>query len=427
MAIPALTKPLDELTSNDIDELVSSEIQEGVNVEFKRGLSSSGSSEPRTGKFPITNRDKASILKEIVAFANGYGGRLFLGIAEKDATASEVVPVSDCVDKADRFERICGTSIDPPMLRLQVKGVETDEDRSGVIVFDVPRSTRSPHMSKRDNQAYMRRGTESVPMDMRDIQDMTLRSASRFSEIEAKFGRRKDRFGEFAKAFSTMKNEGYCFRMSFVPLDDVDLGHVHGNQDVTPQIVDIPLHLNDKDHNNTLIHGVHIWGSPSHMPVIRGTEIGRSEEYSNFQCFQWKITLWSNGGLETWFGFSEPNQSEVSKLFSDWIVTWLANSLRNIERVRRYVGMPTLSYGLETQLKIFGRRVNLRRFREIEPIFDSSSYLECGDHSSFPRYPVGASDEFDEVVNLFLRDWFNAAGTDFAQQIVVDYQLTSTE
>ena len=122
------------------------------------------------------------------------------------------------MDNADRLQRAFGNLIDPPMLRLDVEGIPTEPDGSGVIVIDVPRSIRAPHMSKRNHRAYRRRGSESVQMDMRDIQDMTLRSASRSSEIEAEFERRKKEFDAWSEKFqSEIEAPGYCLRGKLCP------------------------------------------------------------------------------------------------------------------------------------------------------------------------------------------------------------------
>ena len=92
MTVSALTKPVDELTAEDIRGLVTDQIQEGEHVEFKAGFSSNRSPNQPTGHDRITNDDQTSLLKEIVAFANGYGGRLFVGIAEQGGNPPEAGP-----------------------------------------------------------------------------------------------------------------------------------------------------------------------------------------------------------------------------------------------------------------------------------------------------------------------------------------------
>ena len=211
MTIAALTKPVDELTAEDIEALVANRIEEGEHVEFKAGFSSSGRPNQVTDRDDITKQDQTKLLKELVAFMNGYGGRLFLGVAERHGNppvADKVNPVPNCKGNADKLLRAFGNLIDPPLVRLGMNAIETQSDGSGVIVFDVPRSIRAPHMSKRDNRSYRRRGSESVPMDMRDVQDMTLRLNSRQADIKAEFAERKQDFETNAEIFKLRKRNG---------------------------------------------------------------------------------------------------------------------------------------------------------------------------------------------------------------------------
>ena len=421
MTIPALTKPVDELTAQDIRGLVTNQIQEGELVEFKEGLSSSGGSGQVGGPIRITNDVKAKILKEIVAFANGYGGRLFIGIEEdreNPPVARAVAPLADCADLADRLGRICGDLIDPPMLRLDVEGIVTDQDGSGVVDIDVPRSIRAPHMSERDHRSYRRRGTESVPMDMRDIQDMTLRSASRFSEIEAEFAKRTKDFEDYAGSFESVHGSGYCLRLSFVPLDDVSLGRVYQNPAVAPEMVDLSAVFEDQLENRSQIQFPRQYFEE--RPIVRGTSL-RNSPYSFGQgLHELKIDLWSNGGLDIWFGHNDHINGNL-RLYADWLVALLANGLRNIERIKRFATSPSLSYGLEAQMKVFGENAVLYSFGEYE-IFMDNGVFSIGDHV-LPRSEVSSINDFDDLVNRFLMDWFNDAGRDWVKRISVNFRV----
>ena len=104
---------------------------------------------------------KARLFKEVVALANTSGGHLILGIAEtkdKPPAADKVTPVSHCLELAERLER-AAQSIDPPIPLLGVRGVPTEPDGAGVVVFRVPQSRSAPHRSV-DKECYTRRGTE---------------------------------------------------------------------------------------------------------------------------------------------------------------------------------------------------------------------------------------------------------------------------
>lgn len=421
MTTAALTKPVDELIAQDIRGLVTNQIQEGEHVEFKEGFSSSRNARQATGQIRTTNDDKTKILKEIVAFANGYGGRLFIGIEEDGGNppvAASVTPLADCTNLADRFGRACAELIDPPMLRLDVLGIPTEQDGSGVIVFDVPRSIRSPHMSKRDNRAYRRRGTESIPMDMRDIQDMTLRSASRFTEIEAEFAKRQQSFDQNVTAYKSANDQGYCFRLSLVPLDDVDLGDVRRNQ----AVLSLPNHLSAhfKSNSNGSFAILPPSNAYANRATVRGTKLYRTVSTNRESVPKWEFTLWSNGGMEVWYA-DNPRHQERLVLPLLRVVFWFAHALRNVERVRIHSGLSALSYGAEAQMEVFGETAVFLGFSEPRFMQDLAD-LKCG-HHLFPRYEVGPKDSFNETVNLFVKDCFNDAGLDWDDEIVVSYGL----
>ncbi len=423
--LPALSKPADELTPHDIQELVSRDVQEGENVEFKRGLSSSGTSGGSPGSTKITDGDKKSLVKEIVAFANSYGGRLFLGIEESNdepPTAQAIIPIPDCTDLAERLSRSCADSIDPPMLRLNVVGIPTQLNGSGVIVFDVPQSTQAPHMSNRDHRAYRRRGSESVPMDMRDIQDMTLRSANRYDRIEKEFSKRKKEFDEKAKEFEANHNIGYCYRLSFIPLSEVDIDQVHGNTAIIPENKRLQARLSSiADQPFAIVVPSRFNYLPA-RPIVRGTALTDVESVRDVGYATQEFTLWSNGGLEMWIAEKDIMYDRL-RLHPEWLLNPIANGLGNVERVRRYVDSPTLEYGLEVELRIVGKTLAIHNFKEEDT---SSGYqtIDIGKHI-YPRYPVGAVNTFDDVASLIIKDWFNNAGYDWHNRVVIDYQLGS--
>ena len=405
--VGALTKSIGELTSQDVEELISLEVQEGETVEFKEALSS--------------NDHKNSILKEVVAFANGYGGRIFIGIAERSGSpsiAAEVRPVLDCANLADQIGRACADLIDPPVLSLDVHGVATEQDGSGVIVIDVPRSIRAPHMSRRGHRAYRRRGSESVPMDMRDIQDMVLRGNSRYTEIETEFYRREREFANYLSSLQGIAGFGYCLRLSFVPMDEIDLGRRYRNPDIIPDLAHLSATFSHSPTERFWIQFPQQYFE--NRPTVRGVSRRNNSFIRDRGRDVLKMDIWSNGGLETWFGQNEETNGTL-RLYADWLVKLFANGLRNIERIRRIANLPSVAYGSEAKLSVFGKPVILYDFGEIEILTHRGS-ISIGDHV-LPCSEVGPIDDFNGLVNQFVEDWFNVAGRDWSREIVLDYGL----
>ena len=99
--ISLLSKPIDQITLEDIESLIDEEVPEGEKLEYKSGLpSESGTTDSWVSrKGTIGKYAKKRILEETVAFANAYGGALVLGIEEsgtvppvanKDITCSKM-------------------------------------------------------------------------------------------------------------------------------------------------------------------------------------------------------------------------------------------------------------------------------------------------------------------------------------------------
>src|SRR5262249_21465276 len=101
--------PIDEITFKDISHLAEAKVEEGIRLEFKRTFSTSDGQPDRwmrdqTGIGRIARDD---IAKEVVAFANAYGGVVIIGIDETDdhpkragQLASPQMPqVADCAEQ----------------------------------------------------------------------------------------------------------------------------------------------------------------------------------------------------------------------------------------------------------------------------------------------------------------------------------------
>jgi len=190
------TKPIEEITDVDVSGLLG--WPESLTVEFKEALSG------KDGRPDSWTRDsndvepyaRNKLFKEVVAFANTSGGHLILGVAETKAAppmANLTTPVPRCVDLAERLAR-AAQAIDPPIPLLLVQGVPTDGG-AGVVVFRVPVSRAAPHRAL-DKECYARRGTSSVPISMREIQDMTLAAGRREERTDARFALAVRQFAE---------------------------------------------------------------------------------------------------------------------------------------------------------------------------------------------------------------------------------------
>jgi len=189
MASDLFASPLDRLSLSDIQHLVDRQMEEGPRLEFKRALATNDGHPDRwmRDQSSIGNVARDDIAKEVVAFANAYGGVIIIGVDETDDNPKRarsifephIPQISNC---AERIEQALRSVIDPPLPMLEVRGIES-VDGSGVIILRVGSSPSAPHGVGRPPNAYVRRGSNSEPLTMRDMQSMFYERRTRLERI----------------------------------------------------------------------------------------------------------------------------------------------------------------------------------------------------------------------------------------------------
>lgn len=187
---PIHQKELADITWADLEALVSSGVAEGPNLEFKRTLADpNGGDDPWIkGQDRIGRHARDELAREIVAFANAYGGLLLLGVEEaprSNGTAQALVPLPRCSDLSDRLERAIGDMVDPPLPGFYCRAIPSPSgDGTGVVALRVSASSAAPHGYSEPPQTYVRRGTSATPLTMRDLQAIFWDARTRRERIE---------------------------------------------------------------------------------------------------------------------------------------------------------------------------------------------------------------------------------------------------
>lgn len=187
---PIHQKSLADIAWADLEALVSTGVAEGPNLEFKRALA-----EPNGGDDPwIKGQDRISrpardeLAREVVAFANAYGGLLLLGVQEaqgSNGAAQALTPLPRCSDLAERLQRAIGDMVDPPMPGFDARAIlSPSDDGTGIIALRVSASSAAPHGYGEPPQTYVRRGTSATPMTMRDMQSVFWDARTRREWVE---------------------------------------------------------------------------------------------------------------------------------------------------------------------------------------------------------------------------------------------------
>lgn len=211
------TKPIETLTRTDVESVIG--WPESLQVEYKRDLpGKDGRPDPWLTGGKVADFAKEKLFKEIVALANTSGGHLVIGVAETKEgppTADGISPIPRCVDLAERLEA-SAQSIDPPIPVLLVRGIQTADGGSGVVLFRIPASRAAPLRSI-DRECYIRRGTHSVPIDMRGIRDLIGVAWDNSERIERMFKRCESDFEQWSPQ-QVLRRSKAAFQISAVPV-----------------------------------------------------------------------------------------------------------------------------------------------------------------------------------------------------------------
>ncbi len=399
--ITAITKALDELTQQDLETLCDKKWPESQNVEFKSDLSAErGKQDPWYKDGKVGEYAKGKLFRAIVALANSSGGRLFLGVdesSEKPPVAKKVRPLPRCHDLAESLERSAYDWIEPPLTPMRVKGVPVGDDGSGVVVFDIQSSHNAPHRLK-DLQCYTRRGTESVPMTMYEIQDLTLRLDRRTDEIRHSFDESKTEFHLWANRRRPATQKGVGFRVVAVPTGaPLYISRTFRNRQVILPIQSFEAVLDGNESVKVNLSASSSGGTE--RPIMRGS----LREYENDERgHQWIVRC--DGRIELrWKRFwSEPRENRI---YIGWILADAANVMLMAEAFASAAGVPGSEYAIEVEAISFS----------------------TGGFSTFPLYGWNTMDPFvgeietpfiqrltladkDLVLSTFLTDLLDAAG-----------------
>jgi hypothetical protein len=188
-----LESSIADLTFEDVEGLIQEEAEEGPRLELKRSLPANDrQGDPwMTGAKRFSNPARDGLAKEVVALANAYGGAVVVGVDEKDdhpkrARGPNPILIPRIAACAEQVQQALDSLIDPPLAVLEVRGIEKpDSNGEGVLVIRTGPSTRAPHGHGRPPLAYMRRGSRSEPMTMRDLQSTLFETRTRGERINA--------------------------------------------------------------------------------------------------------------------------------------------------------------------------------------------------------------------------------------------------
>jgi hypothetical protein len=193
-------KPLAELAWSDFESIIFNRLEEDQTLELKETLPARDGNADiwQSGQNKIGDYARNTLAKEVVAFANAYGGVIIIGIAETDEKPPRAKEfgrhlIRNCNECVERLGPSLRSLIDPPIAAFDIRAFPklNDNTGEGLIVIRVGSSTQAPHGVGRPPEAYVRRGSAKEPLTMRDLHNLFWETRTRRERIVEMRGERQ--------------------------------------------------------------------------------------------------------------------------------------------------------------------------------------------------------------------------------------------
>ncbi|MDE2981415.1 MAG: ATP-binding protein [Gemmatimonadota bacterium] len=439
--IAILAKPIDQITAADIRSLVISGVPEGERVEFKRELPTKGTTDRdpwMIGQMKIGRHAKDQILKEVVSFANAYGGVLVLGIEEdsdeKPPAAKAISAIPKCEELAERFRIIFRDRVEPKLPSCDIFAVLTSESDDGVVVFRIPsRSRLAPHRVKGTWICPIRRWDRSEEMSMREIQDMTLNVSRGLERLDKRL---RDRAARFEQEFErlTSPDDAYGIRITAFPVgDDIRLPTICRPyfklvEGLSTPSVTVARQLPDQE--PTVVEGLvnlHCIGQYGWSPQLRAVRSrpGHDLPDSDYEGY---LEIHCDGLVE--FGWlCMIGELTQRPLYSDYVLREFANVICWADTLRRYADSGRLEYAVQAAIHVTGNEILVVPGSNAD--WGSSaaerSYRLAGrlprGVTPMPRYALDDVSDAGAMLSTLEHDLCNAVGKAFADNTLGRFEV----
>lgn len=416
--MPLIRKPIAEVSETDLAAICADGWIEDEQIDFKREIPhrEPPGQDPWTVSRDIKPYGRDQLLSTVVAFANSFGGDLLVGVAEKAGSkpgeAVALSPVPDAADAAHRLGQMAAASIDPPIPGLQVRAVPTGQGTDGVIVLRVPRSRAAPHRVATSKECYQRVRDDSVPMTMRQIQDLTFRAARGLDAVDRRFSALRSTFIDWAGIGKPLQgNTMLALRVTAVPVDDsVLVDRVHGVDEIRPTMrhPTLAVSVGGRPHDLHCPIAVYNW-----RPMLRGsqafdTDSGGSSRVQvhadGVVCYETVMRVAASADEVGIRG-----GSRTHSLPPHWVFALLINAVESADRVRNHAGASAVELAVELEISTSHELPIYRFGRNL--YYDVAGTLPAGSNL-LPRYVFGAQETWEEPYKLAWRDFWNTIGVD---------------
>ncbi len=145
------TKPISEVSWDDIEEFCQEQHSESANVEYKEN-------------FP------KNLEKTLSAMANTIGGIVLVGVKETNESKPELPLVGISFERGlkEKVQQIILDNITPPF-QPEVEVIKNQTGDKAIIFIRIPQSKVKPHAINRNTLVYRRTGNISTPEELVSI------------------------------------------------------------------------------------------------------------------------------------------------------------------------------------------------------------------------------------------------------------------
>jgi hypothetical protein len=165
----SLSKPISNITENDLLDLVKDSVQESKSIDYKKETISD------------SRDDKKEFLADVSSFANASGGHIVFGMDEENGIAKELIGLSNIDPDAEilRLDNIIRDGIEPRIFGITIKPIKLSNSNVALVIY-IPNSWAKPHLVNFSKhwRFYSRNSAGKYPLDYLEVKSMFLSSDS---------------------------------------------------------------------------------------------------------------------------------------------------------------------------------------------------------------------------------------------------------
>jgi Putative DNA-binding domain len=403
------SRPLLEIDERDLHALCDAGYPETDQVEYKEFLPGKGGPDGwHIGANSFTEYARDQIFAEIVAFANTRGGHLLLGIEESSDSpkrAVSVKPIRDCHELAKRLAQAAFACIEPTLSELQVVGVPLGPGGGGVVLFRVRQSRSAPHRLVKDRHCYYRRGENTVALNMREIQDLTLNASRGLQRVEERLAGFREEFHSKANLGVGSTSKGWVSsRVTSVPVTTLGLGKDEVRAILLARRAQFDAHYRSGNNRELFVMPMDF----NNKPVLRGTQI-----YNHTPPLRFEHSAYLDGSQSLSSVFVHDISDDVARGISlNQLLGAVASVLYISEAFAKFSSMPAAEFGVEVEITSTAGAPHLYVMAGTSPAWSLNR-----ENLFLPQYSYIAESGPSEILNLIQGDLFNCAGEFFSDNL----------